>query len=455
MPSTSFHCPQCRTMLKPAHPVPAGKQVRCPRCDTVFAAPETEYPQPDAHGPAQAAARGYEEDEYEDRFSERPRRRRKKQSQRGLLIGLGAGGGVLVLAALVFLLIWLLRSSDNQGTGDEDPLAFVPADSSVIVGVDMGAFMDHPTIGPLILGAMAQGQANFLRDAKKETGLEVRDLFDQWIVVIHGDLANIQQAAMMGGQPSMTVIIRSRLPFSQKKLSRSWGSVSRQSLNGKTYYKVHNTPPFATLYMPSDRIIIASALPAEQLAAVMASDGTRPLVNPDVAALAQQARKSHVWMVVPFNEALRGVMQQGIAGQGASSPELKPLVDALQKAKGVGFWASLVGEQIHLDLALSCDGETAARDAVDAAQKAWKKQTTGLGGMQAMVGMALLPGGAGKIVSEVIKSTQFSQRGSLAQASARVSFQTLRDLIQQGMQGMPGMPQPGFPRPQPGFRPPR
>src|SRR5262245_68889 len=32
-----YPCPECGAQLRPANPVPAGKKLRCPKCETVFA----------------------------------------------------------------------------------------------------------------------------------------------------------------------------------------------------------------------------------------------------------------------------------------------------------------------------------------------------------------------------------------------------------------------------------
>ena len=38
MTAFKLTCPECSTVLKPAKPVPAGKKVKCPRCETIFTA---------------------------------------------------------------------------------------------------------------------------------------------------------------------------------------------------------------------------------------------------------------------------------------------------------------------------------------------------------------------------------------------------------------------------------
>src|SRR5450755_456592 len=40
MAVTKLTCPECKTVLKPAKPVPAGKTVKCPECGSRFTATE-------------------------------------------------------------------------------------------------------------------------------------------------------------------------------------------------------------------------------------------------------------------------------------------------------------------------------------------------------------------------------------------------------------------------------
>src|SRR2546430_2009719 len=54
-----YTCPKCTTTLKRAEPLAAGKKIRCPRCETVFA--------PDGAGAAKAAVAAKAKSEEEDR----------------------------------------------------------------------------------------------------------------------------------------------------------------------------------------------------------------------------------------------------------------------------------------------------------------------------------------------------------------------------------------------------
>jgi hypothetical protein len=58
-----YPCPECGAQLRPANPVPAGKKLRCPKCETVFA-PAGKAKAPVKAAPATAQAAAPEEEGY-------------------------------------------------------------------------------------------------------------------------------------------------------------------------------------------------------------------------------------------------------------------------------------------------------------------------------------------------------------------------------------------------------
>jgi predicted Zn finger-like uncharacterized protein len=60
MASTRITCPDCKSVLKPAKPVPDGKRVKCPKCGNMFTTPglveDDERPQKKAAGKKEKAA---------------------------------------------------------------------------------------------------------------------------------------------------------------------------------------------------------------------------------------------------------------------------------------------------------------------------------------------------------------------------------------------------------------
>jgi hypothetical protein len=54
MAAITYSCPECGATLKPKAPVPAGRKIKCPKCETAF----TPVPAGEKPAPAKAAAKG-------------------------------------------------------------------------------------------------------------------------------------------------------------------------------------------------------------------------------------------------------------------------------------------------------------------------------------------------------------------------------------------------------------
>src|SRR5436305_9062142 len=95
-------CPECESPLKFASPVPAGKKIKCPKCEAVFPMPEESSRPSDAirpkggppPRPVRRSARDDDDDEEDDydRPTRRSSRRRSEKDNSALVIGLVIGG---------------------------------------------------------------------------------------------------------------------------------------------------------------------------------------------------------------------------------------------------------------------------------------------------------------------------------------------------------------------------
>jgi hypothetical protein len=147
--ASTYRCPGCDAILKLANPLSPGKKIGCPKCQIIFAPEEEEIPvrgaaiQARSRVPLEEGHRArapleevdppprrsrraerdededFDRDRYEDEDEDfvprrRSQRRRSRGSNKGLLIGLLAGGGALLLIGLGVLLFLLLRQSGTS-----------------------------------------------------------------------------------------------------------------------------------------------------------------------------------------------------------------------------------------------------------------------------------------------------------------------------------------------------
>jgi hypothetical protein len=535
--STTFTCPECRSILKSANPILAGKKIKCPKCQKIFAAPATnpgrsEAIQAKPSGPAAAprklapeedlpvaeiegtddwevldeepAAVGAKkrkpsddwevvdeepetapagrkarksraaadeddeeaeedrEDEDEDLSRRHARRKQKsKSSGKGLVIGLVSGGVLLLLlGGGSFGVYWYLNKDKNRGTGKELLLAYVPADSTVVTGLDVALLMNVPPAAAQIEQVAKQGAwSNLLAECKKSTDLEFRDF------VLSAVFAIKVSDDPQGGVQYQTCIFKSRIPFDQNRIRDSAKDAKSQKFKGKTYFAV-NDPKFPKLFMPSDRILIVTNLPDAQMQNLVVADGTQPVLAAEPLALVREAERDMFWAVLSLDPSKRQQMQQGFqAAAGPAmlfAPELKTLVEPITQSKAASFSAALDGGSVRLDLRLACANEASAKQIVGGVQSIWNR----FKGMSALGGLANIFTGKKEdkpedaLLKELKQNTQFSNEGPLAHATTKLTFQSLQSgfqAFQQAamMQQQGGVPQGGFPGGNPGMARPR
>jgi hypothetical protein len=478
MPVVTFACPKCGKVLKSPTPIPAGKKIKCPTCAAVFLMPEqaedemaaavsdkprrpgSVAPVPNDEDddeprrrPRRAAddededeprprrrSRADEEDDYED---DRPRRKKAKAKGRrraggmGLLIGVAAVVLLLVLGGGGTTVYFVWFHGVNRGSGNEDPLAFVPPGTEILVGTDYATLLSDPALGPQFEKAIReQGKSgDFFDNVKKGTGLEFKDLLAQTVVA--SNLDSLNNAGMMAGgmrggpvaappaaapgRNAITMIVRSSRPFDQKKVVSSCKDPHHKTAHGKSYYEV-NEGEFRTLFMPSNRTLIMSSLSAAELDPLFASNGTTPAASADAAALVRGVDKTTIWAVLPFEGKTRTKLDDGLRNDPAP-PEWQALVNPVAKGKGVAIWGTLQGEQVGIGVNVACADAAAAGQVAQAAEQTWNEQKLKLTALT--LPLALVAPKTAKLLSELTGSLKFGVDGTVAKASANVSRATV------------------------------
>jgi hypothetical protein len=464
MPATSLNCPECEATLRLANPVAPGKKLKCPRCAAIFAVPaedEEEIPaaivaKPRASAPrprvadeddeeipvakVRKRAQPIEDDEddesVDDEPEDRPRRKGKKRKKeakksRGLLIVLVIAGAALLFlgggAAVVIL--FFMGGDTNRGTGTEDPLAYIPGDSSFIVGVDFGQLYALPGIGPQIeQNFMSAGDSNLRERFKQETGSEFKEVFDRAIFAFKPSPQNprVQE---------MTVVVMSKVSFNQKKVRNSFTSKNNvkaeaKKHQGKTYFKVDD-PNLPWAFMPSDNLLIGSNMAEDKFKNVVASNGSQLQISADAASLAKQGGGSAAWVAVPIGNDFKQMVNAGGAGMGVPG-----LDKQIANLKAFGLWGAAEGKNLNLTVRLVCADDNTA-----------KSISAQIPGIKAMAGM-FMQGPQKDLLQDLVNSLQSTVNGSNVDITAKVGIDKLGSLGNLGPMmggGMGGAPPGGMP----------
>ncbi|HEV8058477.1 MAG TPA: hypothetical protein VGP68_01310, partial [Gemmataceae bacterium] len=230
MAAITYACSECGALLRSPQVLPAGKKIRCPKCNEVFTigdgpagnGPAAPTPKPAAATKAKPAptpdededdggSYGFaqmetviaptdaelsgkkkpvdDDDEDDDLDDERPVKKKKKRfKEKKQSSGSGKTVALIICSVLLVLLLagggvgayMYLNWYKNKGTGKEDPLALLPADCNMVGHLNYGAISNQPAVADLVeeLWKGLSSSGVFQR-IKTETGIEPKDLMDQ------------------------------------------------------------------------------------------------------------------------------------------------------------------------------------------------------------------------------------------------------------------------------------
>ena len=363
-------------------------------------------------------------------------------------------------------------------------MAYIPPGDHLIVGVKFADLLDDPAFGPALEKSMRDnaaqsGSGDFIEQCKKETGLEFKELFANTIIAIRLD--DLTKGAMGGGPgmgnmgggpgmgnmgggfgnrggmqgkvpPGMTMIFQPSKPFDQKKLGKSFAQSKQKSAHGKTYYDV-NDGGFRTVFMPSNRMMIASTLSASDLDSLFTSDGKTPSVSPEIASLVHAAEDKTYWAVLPFEGAIKDAMKKGMQQGGglgglggANVPKggkdpMQAVADAFLKTKGMSMWCDLQPAQVKVGFEVACADNTAASLLVAGTDQAFndlkdpdkKKQLD-----NALANINMLSPKMTDLINELRASFQYSAQGATFKMNLSANRTTLTALVKDLQQQMGG-----------------
>jgi hypothetical protein len=478
MTTITFACPDCRTNLKTSRRITPDLDVRCPQCGTVFPAPpETnsdllESPQGTTDGSSKEIGNGSEPAtgllNPAAKLGSPEAVTAGKRIRRMVLV---SGVIVLVFTAATAYLAWsaVVNRGRNSGTGQEDPLAYVPAESTLVIGINLGELPDQPAWRELFEKVLRSFNQNmgFLNDCKTNTGVELSELFEQTILALKLDGLNRDET------PHATLIAHSRTPFNQNKVRDSEEDMFPQfaeSKSGRVYYyerNVNHLQDLNYLFMPSDRVLILSNLPQYEFEPLAEGNGTEPLLSAERATLIRSLQKNALWAVLPFSEDLRNVLHKYSQATVNRTPELALVLETLSRSHTAAAGGRWEDDKFVLTVDLVCgrweDGkfiadEAAAEKALTTLRDYWEKHSRSWLGL-----LPMLPKDRQGLLQDLMTQTKFHQEGTAVRLTTRFTSppaEALGNLLpgqpwifwgapERGAQ--PGIPPGRFP---PGRRPP-
>jgi hypothetical protein len=451
-----FACPGCQSVLKSSNPIALGTKIKCPRCSHIFPltqeAREAALVEEAIATPArkEAASEGYAElddaesdDDQEEEREVKPRPKLKKKGKKAdrtaLILALSLGGLLVVLGGAGAGLWYWLREPNFQ-----EPLAFVPASSSVVMNLDVEGTMEQFKVtSDQIERALSQGRGKVkLGKCKELTGLEINELLNHVTFAIATplqQLVNAQSGANV--KPKMVTVIKSKTPFDKEKVRKLFELPEKpEKMAGKAYYKgTDEDGETWNLFMPSRRLIVATTLGGKELEALLTADGNKLAPSGDVMGMINSVRSSLFWLVAPNDAALNQSLQNGPGAGAMTIPGLDPkaLQAAMTGAKVMGLWVGVENQKANVHFGFQFGDSAGAGKLAAELEKTWKL-LKGFAGL-AMFGMKDQPQFVKDGLKELMNNTKVSSQDNLAKVTIQLSVGLVKTAFQEMQKGGAGM----------------
>jgi predicted Zn finger-like uncharacterized protein len=484
MPS-SFACPECSAVLKTKADIPAGKKVKCPRCATIFAAPEPEE-EPvrtvssrgtHANGtsvrsgkpPAVASTRrpvppaeDADDEEMRPRKRSKKRKKKKQNNNMALLVGLG-GGGVLLLVLVLFLGFvspGFFKSTERARGGKKnvepvaavpDPLNFIAPEFNLFFGFDLQQWPE----------ALAEG----LNDPKAQVPEALKEF---------ANLTEKVVAAVNTSQGEVVVILRTKQACDpQQIMNLVKNTDAPEQVGGKTIYRIKNAlaalgalasrhnpnggpgnslnQGVVFLHIPNDRIIMLAACPPQHEDKLLAFTGETPAISDQAAKEVRAVESSYFWAAVEITPQINQVLTKIDPKALDQAPELQAAVGPLQGSKGAAFAVDLSqGDKVGIRASVTCGSTSDALQMRAAVQEFVDKKVKSFVEMAKMFIPAEAAPTLNPLLTESVSSLAVKAEGAQVFLTLEFSKQSLQNLQNfarsQGGQlpqwGMPGRAAP-------------
>jgi hypothetical protein len=421
----SFHCPGCHAILKTTNPELTGRTIRCPRCGHAFAMPtEAErealtaalQPAP----PTAPVAEGEGEAAGEAKSS--PTRRR-----RVLVAYLVCGLLVMASTGVGAFMVWdrVAHGTRNTGTGEENALAYIPGDSNIVLRIEAEHWSNQPELRlQMEHYVRSLGNSPFFLDWRRSIGLEFTDLFHELTYALRLPSAN---GALARRPLATTLIVRSRVPFQQRKIARAFPNAIAEKIHGQTVYRI-NEPMFQTLYMPSDRTIVLTNVSPVQLTTLLEVDGSESRLPPDLVSFVERVEKQPFWVAMGFDGSMLPEMNKSVESLRSVAPaEWHPLLEALPAARSVGLWSEQDDKNnVRVRAGLVCANDKVAANVAEAFGELVKSSPLRKAGYTAILSRTSFPVSFRQLGSAFVQDGQYWNNQEVATAGAVIDVRTFR-----------------------------
>lgn len=364
--AVELRCPDCRTKLRLKVAPEAGTEVECPKCGTVFPAPETQ-PEPEADEDAPKKKKATDSGEKTEKKTKtkkgaatagadpkgpKKRKAKKRETSKAALIGV-ISAGVLMLICMTGVLIWFFSRTSKA----VEMFYYVPEDAQTAMGMNLGHAQKYPEFYKSLKTVFDGAEFKPAGDAIGKAAGSDMDAMMDYVVIARSS------------KNGSAIVFRTKTEFDDSALAKIPGA-EKKTLDGKTYYIAPALLPnneAGRVFAPTNRLIVVCPASAARLNDATFkkminghSDTREKTLGMRMGDLGKRITRGTFWRMTVFDTDLKveselpAEEKTGSGGDDSKAKKRSLFADATSGSQGVGIKASLGSREVRFEIVVGC-----------------------------------------------------------------------------------------------------
>jgi hypothetical protein len=375
--AVKLRCPDCRAELKLKAAPEAGTEIECPKCGTVFEAPEPEpeeKPEP-APEKKEKKTKTKKAKTADPAVANAPKKRKakKRETSKAALIAVISTGVIMVISVTVVLIWFFTRTSKSI-----EMMYYVPEDSQEAIGMNIGHAQKYPEFYKSLQSMHNGTDYKAAGDAiAKAAGLTDMDALVEYMVKAQS-------------KKGSAIVFRTKAEFDAGALDKLPGK-DKKTMDGKTYYLVPGltgTGERYRVFSPTNRLVVVSPESTQEgtFKKMLNGHGDNKdnTLGKRAGELGKRLTRGTIWVMTIFdNEVKAPTVEPPAKATPGTAPQAedskvqlaRTVADTVNGARGFGIKASLGSRELRFEI---CVWYKDPEKAVSVARK-WKESELGKG----------------------------------------------------------------------------
>jgi predicted Zn finger-like uncharacterized protein len=306
------------------------------------------------------------------------------------------------------------------GSDTSDTLAFLPADSQVVIGLNSVLF-DDPQISEFLKNgaqSFAPGK-NPQDEIRQKLGIELKDV--EAIAVGVKDIKGLAGAE----KPTVVVVIKTRQPHeSAKVLQAAQAGPAALKFQGRDYYSSSQEPGPKIIYFPTPRHIVFADMTQAEPEKVLVPEGRGSTLPPEFQPVLTRMKDSLGYVVFSMDLVRNNLPPGGVDSVTMGlPPSMQNLAKQALQSRTAAIGLRKSSDRLTLSACLLCENVRAAGMLRQGLEDAWNNEWKPV-----VLALTEKPGPGQEIIQELMSNLAFHNEDDIVLVEDGIKLATLSKL---------------------------